>query len=197
MRCTSGWLRWGFCAMRSPLTACRRRVGALDGVIPPFAGGGATSRGGVAAKLQTHWGKRVQKRLFWLNGSAIWRSWWVWTHRLRYSALQARRMRVGSVSWAPRLAPLTRSCAAKPHWWHGGQPAQAATYRVNVRGKEPRPPPIGFVCACERGLMKLRLYIGASRRRVPAGTWVQMPALNRIRQPWPRARLVRRTWVEK
>ena len=28
-------LRWGFCAMRSPLTARRRRVGALDGVIPP------------------------------------------------------------------------------------------------------------------------------------------------------------------
>ena len=24
----------GVCAMRSPLTACRRRVGALDGVIP-------------------------------------------------------------------------------------------------------------------------------------------------------------------
>ena len=33
------------------------------------------------------------------------------------------------------LAPLTRSCAAKPHWWHGGQPAQATTYRVNVRIK--------------------------------------------------------------
>ena len=26
---------WGFCAMRSPLAACRRRVGSLDGVIPP------------------------------------------------------------------------------------------------------------------------------------------------------------------
>ena len=33
------------------------------------------------------------------------------------------------------LASLTRSCAAKPYWWHGGQPAQAATYRVNVRIK--------------------------------------------------------------
>ena len=30
---------------------------------------------------------------------------------------------------------LTLLCAAKPHWWHGGQPAQAATYRVNVRIK--------------------------------------------------------------
>ena len=29
------WLRWGFCAMRSPLAACRRRVGGLDGVIHP------------------------------------------------------------------------------------------------------------------------------------------------------------------
>ena len=33
------------------------------------------------------------------------------------------------------LAPLTLQCAAKPHWWHGGQPAQATTYRVNVRIK--------------------------------------------------------------
>ena len=33
------------------------------------------------------------------------------------------------------LAPLTRSCAAKPYWWHGGQPAQTATSRVNVRIK--------------------------------------------------------------
>ena len=33
------------------------------------------------------------------------------------------------------LAPLTLLCAAKPHWWHGGQPAQTTTYRVNVRIK--------------------------------------------------------------
>ena len=31
--------------------------------------------------------------------------------------------------------------------WHGGQPAQAATYRVNLRIKGPRPPPIGLTCA--------------------------------------------------
>ena len=36
-------------------------------------------------------------------------------------------------SWAHLLAALTLQCAAKPYWWHGGQPAQAATYRVNVR----------------------------------------------------------------
>ena len=33
------------------------------------------------------------------------------------------------------LAVLTLQCAAKPYWWHGGQPARAATYRVNVRIK--------------------------------------------------------------
>ena len=33
------------------------------------------------------------------------------------------------------LAVLTLQCAAKPYWWHGGQPAQATTYRVNVRIK--------------------------------------------------------------
>ena len=47
-------------------------------------------------------------------------------------------------SRAPLLAVLTRSCAAKPYWWHGGQPAQATTCRVNVRINGPRCPPAGF-----------------------------------------------------
>ena len=46
-------------------------------------------------------------------------------------------------SRARLLAVLTLQCAAKPHWWHGGQPAQVATSRVNVRMKGPRPPPAG------------------------------------------------------
>ena len=50
-------------------------------------------------------------------------------------------------SRAPLLAVLTRSCAAKPYWWHGGQPAQATTYRASVRRKRPRPPPHGLTCA--------------------------------------------------
>ena len=73
MRRTWGWLRWGVCAMRSPLAACRRRVGALDGVIPPIGGGELAVCGGVVAKLQTHWAKIAENRLFWLNGSAFWR----------------------------------------------------------------------------------------------------------------------------
>ena len=36
-------------------------------------------------------------------------------------------------SRARLLAVLTLQCAAKPHCWHGGQPAQVTTYRINVR----------------------------------------------------------------
>ena len=50
-------------------------------------------------------------------------------------------------SWARLLAVLTLQCAAKPYWWHGGQPAQATTYRASVRRKRPRTPPIGLTCA--------------------------------------------------
>ena len=73
-RRTSGWLRWGFCSIRSWLAGYLRRVAALMMQFPPFGGGGAASRGGVAANLQTHWAKRVQKRLFRVNGSTIWRN---------------------------------------------------------------------------------------------------------------------------
>ena len=43
-------------------------------------------------------------------------------------------------AWQPAhlLAVLTLQCAAKPHWWHGGQPAQDTTSRVNVRIKGAR-----------------------------------------------------------
>ena len=59
----------------------------------------------------------------------------------------ASRAHRGPGSWTHLLAPLTRLCSAKPYWWHGGQPAQATTYRVNVRIQGPRPPPIGLTCA--------------------------------------------------
>jgi len=84
---------WGFCTTRSPLAACRRRVGASCSAIPPSGG-----RGGV-------------------------------------------RTCRGPGGWTLRLAVLTRRCAAKPYWWHGGQPAQATTSRVNVRIKGRSCPP--------------------------------------------------------
>ena len=47
-----GWLRWGFCSIRSWLAACRRRVVPLMTPFPPFGIGQAPTGGGVAAKLQ-------------------------------------------------------------------------------------------------------------------------------------------------
>ena len=46
-------------------------------------------------------------------------------------------------SRAPLLAVLALQWAAKPYWWHGRQPAQATTYRVNVRVGGPRLSPVG------------------------------------------------------
>ena len=56
--------------------------------FPPIGGGEVAVRGGVAAKVQTHWAKNAENRLFWLNGSALWRicclSWCVVRTRTRY-----------------------------------------------------------------------------------------------------------------
>ena len=75
---------WGFCSIRSLLSACRRRVaalmlqfppfgGALDmgrarlcasyAAIPPFGGGEAAVRGSVAPKVQTTSAKNAEIRL--------------------------------------------------------------------------------------------------------------------------------------
>ena len=80
--------RWGFCSIRSWLAACRRRVVPLMTPFPPIGGGEVAVRGGVAAKVQTHWTKVAENGLFWLNGSALWRicclSWCVVRTRTRY-----------------------------------------------------------------------------------------------------------------
>ena len=44
---------WGFCTIRSTVSACRRRVAALMVQFPPFAGGEVAVRGGVAPTSQT------------------------------------------------------------------------------------------------------------------------------------------------
>ena len=41
--------------------------------------------------------------------------------------------RAVALAAGPLLAVLTLQCAATPYGWHGGQPAQATTHRVNVR----------------------------------------------------------------
>ena len=45
-------------------------------------------------------------------------------------------------SWARQVVVLTPLCAAGPYRWSMGDPAHTATYRVNVRMKGPRHPPI-------------------------------------------------------
>ena len=56
--------------------------------FPPVGGGAAAPRGGVAAKVQTHWTKVAENGLFLPNGSALWRicclSWRVVRTRTRY-----------------------------------------------------------------------------------------------------------------
>ena len=73
-------------------------------------------------------------------------------------ARRASLLRRAPGTGALLLAPLTLQCAAKPYWWRGGQPAQVATSRVNVRMKGPRcppagprPPPIGLACELKGG----------------------------------------------
>ncbi len=77
-------LRWGFYAMRSLLAACRRRVGALDGVISPDWWRSTRSLWWCRGQTADPLGKRVQKLLVWLNGSAIW-----WNRSLSWRIVRA------------------------------------------------------------------------------------------------------------
>ena len=73
-RC-EGWLGQGRidagCKKAGP-----RRVPPQMTPFPPLGGAEIAVRGGVAAKLQTHWVKTVKNRPFWRNGSAFWRIWY-------------------------------------------------------------------------------------------------------------------------
>ena len=58
--------------MRSPLEAFRRRVGALDGVIPPGNTAQAMTHVRLAPKLQTTSAEYVENGLLWARWSALW-----------------------------------------------------------------------------------------------------------------------------
>ena len=78
--------------------------------------------------------------------------------------------RAVALAAGPLLAVLTLQCAATPYGWHGGQPAQATTHRVNVRMKGPRPPAVGSSVAagCARLHAARRVYVrrlGVARKR--------------------------------
>ena len=115
---------------------------------------------------------------------------------------------------APLLAVLTLQCAAKPYWWHGGQPAQAATYRASVRRKRPRPPPHGLTCASKgpacagcvhrnrrgpeglAGLPTLPMPPRRRRRRNPEGSRLSLRAVTAPSAPNSRHRIAGSGWPE-
>ena len=49
-----GWLRWGFCSIRSWLAACRRRVVPLMTPFPPF-GDGPAAPSAASARAPSRW----------------------------------------------------------------------------------------------------------------------------------------------
>ena len=55
--------------------------------------------------------------------------------------------RAAALVVGPLPAVLTLQCAAKPYGWHGGQPAQPTTHRVNVRIGGPTCALAGLTCA--------------------------------------------------
>ena len=58
--------------MRSYLAACRRRVGGLDGVIPPIGGDEVAAWGGAAPKTQTTSVKYAENGVLWARWSVFW-----------------------------------------------------------------------------------------------------------------------------
>ena len=103
-----GALRYGCDGGFALHEAFLRRVAGVSNPrvvqFPPIGDGEAASRGGVAAKVQTHWAKITENGLFWLNESTFWRirrlSWCVVRARTRYVA---RKPDMWSVVGLPRL----------------------------------------------------------------------------------------------
>ena len=76
---TSTQAQWGFCSIRSILSACRRRVVPLMLQFPPFAGseiavrgGEVAVRGGVAPASQITTATNADNGVSWTRRSALW-----------------------------------------------------------------------------------------------------------------------------
>ena len=114
--------RWGFCTIRSPLAACRRRVVVLMTPFPPFGGSEATTRGGVAPKVQTTSVKNAENGLLWARWTAF------WAKQCRTCASFARE------PLNIRVSPLMRTSTPR----HApGRRCPRPYHRVNVRVIEP------------------------------------------------------------
>ena len=86
---------WGFCTIRSTVSACRRRVAALMVQFPPCGGGEVAVRGGVVAvrggvapKVQTTSATNADNGVSWARWSTFWaklsRTWCVARTRTPY-----------------------------------------------------------------------------------------------------------------
>ena len=63
---------WGFCSIRSWVSACRRCVGASCRAIPPFGGSPSVAVVGVVPKVQTTSAKTGENGLLWARWSTFW-----------------------------------------------------------------------------------------------------------------------------
>ena len=70
--CSPHRQRWGFCTIRSPLAACRRRVVLLMVQFPPIGGGEAATHSGVVPTVQTTSAKSADNGLSWARWSTFW-----------------------------------------------------------------------------------------------------------------------------
>ena len=132
------------------MSACRRRVGVLMTSFPHVA----AVRSRFEAKVQTHWVKTLTTSSCGKVGLRFGHTGVVGFNGCCSGARSgdggfmlacisgcsgvvgfnvATLSRSGPGGWVYLLATLTHRCAAKPYWWHGGQPAQTTTCRVNVR----------------------------------------------------------------
>ena len=106
LRCPPCRWRWGFCSIRSWLSACRRRVVVLMPPSPPFGGSPSVALVSVVPKVQTTSAKNAENGVLWARWSAFWaqvcQSWWP--------------------CWQPgpsagSMNPSTRSSTLLAAWW--------------------------------------------------------------------------------
>jgi len=127
-----GWLRWGFCTIRSRLAAYRRRVVLLMVQFPLFGDGEAATHSGVAPKLSTTSAKSGDNGLSWARWSTFWAqrclAWRVVRTRTPEHAREPLETHVNPSTCAWARTPTCISSGSRAH-----EGAQATTYRVNVR----------------------------------------------------------------
>ena len=120
---------WGFCTIRSILSACRRRVAALMLQFPPFGGGEVAVRGGVAPTVQTSSTKNADNGLSWARQSALWPQ--------RCPAWCVARTRTRDIARKPAIPCLGGAAHARISGPTLALAGPGADQRAHVRGVGP------------------------------------------------------------